>query len=75
MKYIVTETELYAPDYHHEEEFDNWEEAHKRMLELYHNLAFSTNPDAIEKAFLYKNSALVVINDGNEVEWKITMEL
>lgn len=74
-KYIVTETESNAPNYKYQEEFDTIEEAKARMLDMYHQVAIEGNFDAIEKAELYQNSAIVYLIDGNTVEWEITNTL
>ena len=70
-KYIVTERESAVPSYRHSELFDTHEEAYTRMKELYHELAVEGNPDAIIKAEIAENSAMVEIYDGNIVEWEI----
>lgn len=70
-KYIVTERESAVPSYRHSELFDTHEEAYNRMKELYHELAVESNPDAIKKAEIAENSAMVEIYDGNVVEWEI----
>ena len=59
-KYIVIETESNDPNYEHQEEFDTIEEAKVRMLDLYHKVVIS-NLDAIEKAKLYQNKAIVYL--------------
>lgn len=74
-KYIVTETEKDAPNYKYQEDFDTIEAARARMLDLYHQVAIEGNFDAIEKAELYQNSAIVYLIDGSTVEWKITNTL
>lgn len=71
-KYIVTETESNAPNYKYQEEFDTIEEAKTRILDMYHQVAIEGNFDAIEKAELYQNSAIVYLIDGSTVEWEIT---
>ena len=70
-KYIVTETESNVPDYKYQEEFDAIETAKARMLDLYHQVAIEGNFDAIEKAELYQNSAIVYLTDGNTIEWEV----
>ena len=70
-KFKVTETESFVPSYKHSEDFDTIEEARQRMKEMYHELAIDNDPDTIESAELYANSARVVINDGNEIEYEI----
>ena len=71
-KYIVTETESNAPNYEYQEEFDTIEETKVRMLDLYYQVVTKGNFDAIEKAELYQNSAIVYLIDGSTVEWEIT---
>ena len=70
--FILTETELYAPDYNHQEEFETLESAQERMKELYHSIAIEGNHNVIERAELNERSALIVGNDGNEIEWDIS---
>lgn len=70
-KFRVTETESFVPSYEYHEDFDTIEEARQRMKEMYHELAIDNDPDTIESAELYANSARVVINDGNEIEYEI----
>lgn len=45
------------------------------MLDMYHQVAIEGNFDAIEKAELYQNSAIVYLTDGNIIEWEITNKL
>lgn len=71
MGYTLRETETNAPEYKHEESFDNLESAQKRMLEMYRGVAIDGNPDAIEKAEHFERSAYVLLNDGNQIEWDI----
>lgn len=70
-KFKVTETESFVPSYKYSEDFDTIEEARQRMKEMYHETAVEGNPNAIESAELYANSARVVLNDGNEIEYEI----
>ena len=70
-KFRVTETESFVPSYKYSEDFDTIDEARQRMKEMYHEIVIEGNPDAIESAELYTNSARVVLNDGNEIEYDI----
>ena len=70
-KYIVTERESAVPDYNYSEQFNTYQEAYERMKEMYHELAVEGNPDAIKKAEIAENSAMIEIYDGNVVEWEI----
>jgi len=73
-KYILTETESYAPEYEYQEVFNSYEEASERMRDIYHSTIIEGNPDAIEKTEVYPNSVYVLLNDGNELYWEITKE-
>ena len=68
-KFIVRERELYFSDYDYQEEYNTLEDAQKRMKEMYHNVAF--HEEAIEKTELNERSAIVYVNDGNEISWDI----
>lgn len=70
-KFRVTETESFAPSYKYSEDFDSIKKARQRMKEMYHEIAIEGNPNVIESAELYANSARVVLNDGNEIEYEI----
>jgi hypothetical protein len=70
--YRVTETESLYPDYSYHEDYKTHEDAHKRMLEMYHYVAIEGNPEVIVKAGWYENSAFVELCDDNTVEWEIT---
>ena len=69
-KWILTETEVFAPDYAYNEMFDSLEDAQKRMSEMYHDLV-DENVDALDEYSLDEESAHAVISDGNEVWWHI----
>ena len=68
-KFIVKESELYFSDDDYQEEYNTLEEAQERMKEMYHNVAF--HEEAIERAELNERSAIVYVNDGNEIYWDI----
>lgn len=68
MKYRLTETEKIDSSYKHIEEFELEEDAQARMKELYKE--YYENP-AVEKTELNENSAIIYLNDGNEIEWDI----
>jgi hypothetical protein len=41
------------------------------MRECYHSVAVEGNSDAVEKAEIFERSAIVYLNDGNEISWDI----
>lgn len=71
MKYRITETEAYAPDYSYTEDYKTLQEARDRMLDMYHYVAIEGNPEAVEEADIIERSAWVRLTDGNEISWDI----
>ena len=67
----LKETELNVPEYQYTEKFDSLEEAQARMKDLYHNVAIEGDHDMIEHADINDIHAIVVLKDGNEIEWNI----
>lgn len=67
----LKETELIVPEYTYTEKFDSLEEAQARMKDLYHNVAIEGDHDMIEHADINDIHAIVVLKDGNEIEWNI----
>lgn len=70
-KFILKETEAFAPAYRYEETFDNLEDAQNRMRELYHECVIDGNVDAVEKGELNEMSAYCLLTDENEICWDI----
>ena len=67
----LKETELNVPEYQYTEKFDSLEEAQARMKDLYHNVAIEGDHEMIEHADINDIHAIVVLKDGNEIEWNI----
>lgn len=69
--HTLVERESLYPNYEHREKFNSLEEAQDRMKDLYHSVAVEGNSDVVEDARLYERSAIVYLNDGNEISWDI----
>ena len=65
--FILTETETKSPEYAYKESFATHKEARDKMMQLYKDVANDNNLDSIIEASYTANSAIIKLEDGNDI--------